>query len=120
MKESRIRFEKKLISIFPGLKIIGYKSERLPGTTLIGYPGIHGQAVQIELESQNIFVTTSAACADNQPETSDALKALGVNDSIGRSVIRISLSYHQGEEEYAQIARSLENAYNKLKKIHSY
>jgi len=120
LKESRIRFEKKLISIFPGLKIIGYKSERLPGTTLIGYPGIHGQAVQIELESQNIFVTTSAACADNQPETSDALKALGVNDSIGRSVIRISLSYHQGEEEYAQIARSLENAYNKLKKIHSY
>jgi len=120
LKDARLRFEEKLITAFPNLKIIGFESERLPGTTLVGYPGIHGQAVQIELESQNIFVTTSAACADNQPETSDALKALGVQDTVGRSVIRISLSYHQGEEEYAQIARSLENAYNKLKKIYSY
>jgi cysteine desulfurase len=120
LKEARLKFETEIKNEFPQVVIIGDKSERLAGTTLIAYPGIHGQAVQIELESNDIFVTTSAACSDNQPETSDALKALKVDDTIGRGVIRISLGLHQGEEEYSQIARNLKNAYNKLRKIQSY
>ncbi len=120
LKIARLEFEKKIKDSFPEVIIVGAGHERLAGTTLIGYPGIHGQAVQIELESNDIFVTTSAACSDNQPETSDALKSMGIEDQIGRSVVRISLSYHQGGREYEAMARSLKNAYNKLAKIHSY
>jgi cysteine desulfurase len=120
LKIVRLEFEKEIKTSFPTVIIVGSGHERLAGTTLIGYPGIHGQAVQIELESNDIFVTTSAACSDNQPETSDALKSMGIEDHIGRSVVRISLSYHQGGREYSAMARSLKNAYNKLAKIHSY
>lgn len=120
LREARIHFEKEIKLHFPEVVIIGDSGPRLSGTTLISYPGIHGQAVQIELESNDIFVTTSAACSDNQPETSDALKALGVEDNIGRGVIRISLSYRQGQEEYSALTRSLKQAYTKLKKIQSF
>lgn len=120
LKLARENFEKNIKKDFPEAVIVGEKSPRLPGTTLMGYPGIHGQAVQIELESHDIFVTTSAACSDNQPETSIVLKALGIEDDLGRSVVRISLSYSHGEEEYAALARALKNAYNKLSRIHSY
>jgi cysteine desulfurase len=117
---ARESFEKIMKEKFPETVIIGEAAERLPGTTLIGYPGIHGQAVQIELESHDIFVTTSAACTDNQPETSKVLKAMGVSDQVGRGVIRISLSYSQGEKEYSSVAKALSAAYTKLSKIHSY
>jgi cysteine desulfurase len=120
LKEAKLSFEKSVKNDFPEVKIIGEAAPRLSGTTLIGYPGIHGQAVQIELESHDIFVTTSAACLDNQPETSKVLKAMGIQDHIGRGVIRISLSYSQGMNEYSNIAEALKGAYTKLGKIQSY
>jgi cysteine desulfurase len=120
LETAKLKFEKDMKATFPEAVIIGQEADRLSGTTLIGYPGIHGQAVQIELESQNIFVTTSSACTDNQPETSKVLKAMGINEQIGRGVIRISLSYAQGETEYSAMAQALKAAYNKLSKIQSY
>lgn len=120
LREARLNFEKTLKEKFSEVVVIGDQSERLAGTTLIGYPGIHGQAVQIELESNDIFVTTSAACADNQPETSEVLKSMGVDDKLGRSVVRISLSYSHGEKEYSILAQNLIAAYNKLMKIQSF
>lgn len=117
---ARVEFEANIKKEFPEVVIIGDQGERLAGTTLISYPGIHGQAVQIELESLNIFVTTSAACSDNQPETSAVLKSMKIGDDIGRGVIRISLSYTQGKKEYQEIEKALSASYNKLKKIKSY
>lgn len=120
LTEARLKFETEVKQMFPEAVIIGDKVPRLAGTTLISYPGIHGQAVQIELESHDIFVTTSAACADNQPETSAVLKAMGINDDVGRGVIRISLSYSHGYKDYSQVEAALKSSYAKLKKIKSY
>lgn len=120
LEASRRWFEADVKNAFPKAVVIAEDVPRLPGTTLIGYPGIHGQAVQIELESHDIFVTTSAACSDNQPETSQVLKAMNVHDDLGRSVIRISLSYSHGQKDYENCATALKSAYAKLGKIHSY
>jgi cysteine desulfurase len=117
---ARQEFETQIKQQFPQVVIVGEGAPRLAGTTLMGYPGIHGQAVQIELEAQDIFVTTSAACSDNQPETSKVLKAMGINDQVGRGVIRISLSYSHGRPEYSAIASALKATYTKLSKIQSY
>lgn len=120
LEQAKLKFENEIKAAFPEAVIVGGGAPRLAGTTLIGYPGIHGQAVQIELESNDIFVTTSAACTDNQPETSKVLKAMGINDQIGRGVIRISLSYSHGEKEYQELAGALKAAYAKLSKIKSF
>ena len=120
LEKARLHFEAELKKDFPELVILGAKAPRLPGTTMVSYPGIHSQAVQIELESHDIFVTTSAACSDNQPDTSAVLKAMKIHDDVGRGVIRLSLSYHQGEHEYSTILTALRASYNKLRKIQSY
>jgi cysteine desulfurase len=120
LNQEKLAFENEMKKSFPELVIVGVGADRLAGTTLIGYPGIHGQAVQIELESHDIFVTTSAACTDNQPETSKVLKAMGINDQVGRGVIRISLSYSHIEEDYKALKAALKAAYAKLSKIQSY
>jgi cysteine desulfurase len=118
--EARQEFESKLKNQLPLTHIIGGNALRLPGTSLISYPGIHGQAIQIELESNNIFVTTSAACSDNQPETSHVLKAMGIGDEVGRGVIRLSLSHHQQMADYHEILCALVSAIKKLEKIKSF
>jgi cysteine desulfurase len=120
MREARDLFEEKIQKEFPMTVIIGKNSPRLATTTYIAYPGIHGQAVQIELESEDIFVTTSSACSDNQPVTSKVLKAMNVEDDIGRGVVRISLGLCSEPNSYDKIYEGLKKAYNKLAKIKSY
>ncbi len=116
----RLEFEKKIKATFPDVVIIGEKTPRLATTTYISYPGIHGQAVQIELESLDIFVTTSSACSDNMPVTSKVLKAMGVSDDVGRGVVRISLCLNSPLEYYDQLGDALIKAYTKLAKVKSF
>ncbi len=118
--EKRLQFENRIQKEFPNVIILGKDAERLATTTYISYPGIHGQAVQIELESLDIFVTTSSACSDNMPVTSKVLKAMGVSDDVGRGVVRISLCLGSDPNLYDQIGNALIKAYDKLKKIHCF
>ncbi len=120
LEEKRQEFESKLKSRFPNIVIIGENSPRLASTTYVAYSGIHGQAVQIELESQDIFVTTSSACSDNEPVTSKVLKSMNVSDDVGRGVVRISLGLSSPLEYYDKILEALCHAYEKLGKIKSY
>lgn len=120
LSEKRLAFEAKVKKAFPAVVIIGENSPRLATTTYISYPGIHGQAVQIELESVDIFVTTSSACSDNMPVTSKVLKAMGVSDDVGRGVVRISLCLNSPLEYYDQLADALIKAYSKLTKVKSF
>lgn len=117
LKAKRLAFEKELKNRFPQLVILGGEADRLATTSFISYPGVHGQAIQIELESDDIFVTTSSACSDNSPTTSKVLKAMGVKDDVGRGALRISLSLCSTGEEYNNILKSLTNAFSKLLKI---
>jgi cysteine desulfurase len=116
-KEWQIEFETKLKKEFPELVIFSDSTPRLPGTTFLSYPGIHGQALQIELESQDIFVTTSSACSDNDPTPSKVLKAMLVEDHIGRGAVRISLGWNKLGDRYSLILEALIKAIHKLKKI---
>ncbi len=117
---SRNEFESNIKRCFPNIVIVGEESKRLPTTTLISYPGIHGQAVQIELESHDIFVTTSSACSDNEPETSKVLTAMNISDDIGRGVIRISMDTKASAASYKKLEEALILSYTKLEKIKSY
>ena len=120
LTKKRMEFENKIKMTFPEVVIIGEKSPRLATTTYISYPGIHGQAVQIELEAMDIFVTTSSACSDNMPITSKVLKAMGIKDDIGRGVVRISLCLNSPLSYYDSLADALTKAYTKLAKVKSF
>lgn len=120
LTKKRKEFEQKVKATFPKVVIIAENSPRLATTTYISYPGIHGQAVQIELESQDIFVTTSSACSDNMPMTSKVLKAMGTDDDVGRGVVRISLCLNSPLDYYDLLADALIKAYSKLTKVKSF
>ncbi len=120
LAKKRDEFESIVKLAHPEVVILGKDADRLATTTYISYPGIHGQAVQIELESHDIFVTTSSACSDNMPVTSKVLKAMGIADDVGRGVVRISLGLGADLNTYDQLADILIKTYDKLKKVKSF
>jgi cysteine desulfurase len=120
VEKRREQFELNIKKACPSVVVVGSDAPRLASTTMIALPGLHGQAVQIELESNDIFVTTSSACSDNEPETSKVLKSMGIDDSVGRGVIRVSFCINTPEEKFLEVEKALINAYKKLEKIHSF
>ena len=120
LRANRDAFEKRMKEKYPKIVILGEESPRLASTSFLSLPGVHGQAVQIELESNGIYVTTSSACSDNEPVTSKVLKAMSVSDDVGRGAVRISLGMCSDALWYDQIGDALINAYEKLSKISAY
>ncbi len=110
-------FEESLKDKIPGLVVFGDQCERLPNTTLFAIPGIHGQAIQIELESKDIFVTTSSACSDNYPTAPDSLIALGYKEELARGSVRISVNESFSEQDYMKIHAAIINSYQTLNRI---
>jgi cysteine desulfurase len=120
LSKKRQEFENKIKKSFPKVVVLGENAPRLSTTTYIAYPGLHGQAVQIELESQDIFVTTSSACSDNMPVTSKVLRAMNVSDAIGRGVVRLSIGLNSPTTYYDELFTGLSKAYAKLEKVNSF
>ena len=116
LRALRDDFEKKLKDKFPKIIIIGEDAPRLASTSLISLPGISGQAVQAELEAQDVYVTTSSACSDSEADTSKVLKSMNITDEVGRGVVRISLCTNANEDLYSRVEKAVTHAYEKIGK----
>lgn len=101
----RDRFETELAARVPDLRIHGAGAERLPNTSLVGFAGVEGEAVQLKLAEQGICVSTGSACSTGMHEPSHVLRAMQVPDAYARGTVRFSLGL--GTQD-AQIARVLE------------
>ncbi len=101
----RDRFESELAVRVPDLRIHGAGAERLPNTSLVGFGGVEGEAVQLKLAEQGICVSTGSACSTGMHEPSHVLRAMHVPDAYGRGTVRFSLGLGTTG---AQMARVLE------------
>lgn len=88
--ELRDRLERGLAAL-PGITIFGREAERLTNTCQLGVAGMDGETVQMSLDRQGIAVATGSACHSGSGEPSHVLKAMGIEDTLARSAIRVSL-----------------------------
>ncbi len=103
LKNSREAFEKKIKSMGIDCYIVGETANRLPGTSLISFPGHSSKKLQAELEESNIFVTTSSACSDSKSRISHVIQSMGLPVEVGLAVIRISLCVEDADKNYQVI-----------------
>ncbi|MBF0297967.1 MAG: aminotransferase class V-fold PLP-dependent enzyme [Oligoflexia bacterium] len=143
----RLQFENELTKKYKKIVILGGDANRrLSQTTLLSYPGIYGPLIQQELESKNIFVSTSAACSEQKEKPSPSLSSslsslsslssssiqstantianlMGFSDDVARGMVRISLGgikENEIDEIYQKIYSELVYSIDKLSKIGSY
>lgn len=112
-KCQREKFEKDIKISYPQVVIIGESANRLATTTMISMPGISGHTIQIELEAQDIMVSTSSACSDSQAGMSRILSAMGITPDVGNGVVRISFCCRVEANEYNKLTQVLLGIYKK-------
>jgi len=75
----------------PKLTIFAQASLRLPNTVQFSIAGITGEMLLMQLDQQDIAVSSGSACAAAGGKPSSVLTAMGVETSTAKGAIRISL-----------------------------
>ena len=94
---------------FPQLQTFGSWESRIPGNLSLGLPGILGEQ-WVAAVSDEIAISTGAACATGSPEPSHVLMALGLDLETAASGVRISLGRYTTDDEIAVASQSLRRA----------
>jgi cysteine desulfurase len=93
----RDRLEQGLLKI-DGATVNGSREHRLPHTANISFGGVDGQALLAGL-GKDVALSSGSACTSASMEPSYVLKALGVDDDLAHSSLRMGLGRWTTTEE---------------------
>jgi len=79
------------LTTITGVSIFAQQAERLPNTVQFGIPEIDGEMLLMKLDKKGFAVSSGSACASGGSIPSPVLIAMGVEVSLAKSAIRISL-----------------------------
>jgi cysteine desulfurase len=116
VRRLRDALEAAMIAEIPEIRIHGAGAERLPNTSLVGFAGIEGEALQLKLAERGICVSTGSACSTGMREPSHVLRAMGVPDRYAQGTVRFSLGLGTTEAEVAKVSHLLPNLVAELRK----
>lgn len=97
MQELQSKFETKLKSAIPTLKVNGRGAKRLPNTSSLTFPGIDGDALLLNLP--DVMMGLGSACNSGAIEPSHVLLAMGLSREEAASTVRASLGRFTSEDE---------------------
>ncbi len=70
-----------------------------PHIVSVSIAGVRSEVVLHALEDKGIYISAGSACASNKPQTSQTLKAIGLQRELWDSTIRFSFSVYTTKEE---------------------
>ncbi len=80
-----------------------------PNIISLTIPGINGEALATYLDTEDIFVSTGAACSSKDKSPSHVLMALGMSEEDAACTIRISMGYDTSFNELRNTAHTISN-----------
>jgi cysteine desulfurase len=95
----RDRLERELKAIAPDAWVAAENALRLPNTTCVAVPGLHGETLVIAMDLEGIAVSAGSACSSGKVERSHVLDAMGMDNETASGAIRISLGWNSSEAE---------------------
>lgn len=94
-------------------KIAGDKAKRVPGLLMLHFPGVN--AMKLIETMKYVCVSSGSACRTLQATASHVLKAMGVDDDVALSSIRVSLGLNNTEQEMHTAAQIIAEKAHMLK-----
>ena len=105
--ELRRELERRLRSL-AGVTLFSDAADKLPNTVFFGANGIDGETLIVALDTLGVAVASGAACASKSARASHVLLAMGIEESLARSAVRVSLGHNNTFDEVSFFVRALE------------
>lgn len=113
----RDALEARILAEIPEVRIHGAGADRLPNTSLVGFAGVEGEAVQLKLAERGICVSTGSACSTGMREPSHVLRAMQVPAPYAQGTVRFSLGLGTAEAQIATVSELLPGLISDLRGI---
>ncbi len=85
---------------------IGNDRERLPNTACVAVPGWKGETQVMQMDLAGFAISAGSACSSGKVKTSRVLQAMGYDDQVAGSAIRVSLGPTTTEDEVMRFAEA--------------
>jgi cysteine desulfurase len=102
----RDRLEGQVRAVTPDAVMIGAEAGRLPNTTNIGLAGANAETLVIALDLAGVAVSAGAACSSGKVGTSHVLEAMGLEKTVARAAIRVSLGWSSTERDVTAFVKA--------------
>jgi cysteine desulfurase len=103
----RDRFEAELLSLAPDAVIFCVRVPRLPNTSNFAIPGLSAETALIALDLDGVAVSSGSACSSGKVRPSHVLAAMGVDEALARSALRVSFGWTSRAEDVDAAIASL-------------
>jgi cysteine desulfurase len=105
----------KLKAALPKIYLNGDELHRYPGNLNISFAHVEGEGLMMGIK--NLSVSSGSACTSASLEPSYVLKALGVDEELAHTSLRIGIGRFTTEEEINQAADDIIKAVNHLRSM---
>lgn len=93
-----------LCAAVPGAQVIGAGTARLPNTLCITMPGVKSETQLMHFDLAGFAVSAGSACSSGRVAASSVLLAMGVDETVAETALRISWGWATTPEELTAFA----------------
>lgn len=115
----RARLIEGIHTAVPAAELLGDPDDRLPGNVHLHFPGAAGESMLFLLDQAGISVSTGSACQAGVAEPSHVVLALGRDERVARSVLRITLGRTSTAADVDAVLATLPEAYARASGSHT-
>ncbi|MBV8061275.1 MAG: cysteine desulfurase [Alphaproteobacteria bacterium] len=95
--------------------VIGDTAPRVANTLCIAMPGVSSETQVAAMDLAGIAVSAGAACSSGKVKISHVLRAMGYGDDVAGSALRLSLGWHNKQEDIARCVSAWRDVYQRAK-----
>ena len=101
----RDQMEAKLISE-AGVTVFGREADRLAQTSNFAIPGFRAETQVMAMDLAGVAVSSGSACSSGKVKRSVVLSAMGVDDDLAESAIRLSFGWGSQPDDFDTAAEA--------------
>ena len=118
IRAKRDRLEDELVKLHDTF-VVGDRNNRTPNTILISIKGVEGEGMLWDLNNGQIGASTGSACASEDLEANTVMLAIGADNELAHTGIRLSLSRFTTDTEIDYTIAHFKDAVSRLRAISS-
>ena len=118
IRKKRDRLEDALLELSDTF-VVGERDNRTPNTILISIRGVEGEGMLWDLNNSQIGASTGSACASEDLQANTVMLAIGADNELAHTGIRLSLSRFTTDEEIDYTIEHFKKAVARLRAISS-
>ncbi len=98
-----------------GAIVWGKGETRLPGTLSLSAPGFSSQTQLMAMDLAGVAISSGSACSSGKTKPSHVLAAMGADEGLASSGIRVSIGWNSTEDDADAFIREWPAAYARVK-----